>query len=102
MATSNQQKEARVMEFSNAAKKLSDEQRKEAMESLLDTASEVEAGIIRQILAEPEIPLSQRQQTVFDRYIEPSMVEQCRLYSSCKGFTMPGVELCPSCDIKFG
>jgi hypothetical protein len=101
MATNKQQDEARTAEFANAAKQLSDKQRKEAMESLLDTANEVECGIIRQKLAEPEKPLSPKQQAAFDRHIEPSMVEQCRFYSSCKGYTMPGVELCPSCDIKF-
>lgn len=101
MSTKKQQDEARTAEFAKAAKGLSDKQRKEAMESLLDTANEVECGIIRQKLAEPEKPLSAKQQAVFDKSIEPSMVERCRFYSSCKGYTMPGVDLCPSCDIKF-
>lgn len=91
-----------MSEFEEAAKRLSEKQQKEAMESLLDTANEVEAGIIRQKLAEPKKPLSAKQQAVFDKHIVPSMVEKCRFYSSCKGFTMPGVGLCDSCAIEFG
>lgn len=102
MATNKQQIEARVTEFTNAAKLLSQDQQKEAMETLLDTANEIEAGIIRQMLAAPEKALSPKQQVVFDRHILPSMVEKCQYHSSCKGFTMPGVGLCPSCEIRFG
>lgn len=105
MATSNQQKKAaRLKEFSDAAKKLSDAERRAAMEELLDTGmgTDEEAGIMRQLLAEPEKPLTGPQRFVFDNYIEPAMVERCSQYSSCNGFTMPGVGLCPSCAIRFG
>lgn len=101
MNMNKQQKEARLKEFATAAKMLSDDQRKEAMETLLDTVNETEAGIIRQILADPDKPLSEKQQAVFDKHIEPAMVEKCGR-SGCSGFTMPEVELCPSCEAKFG
>ena len=89
-------------EFETAAKSLSSKQQREAMQTLLESIGEPEAGIIRQKLAEPDKPLSQKQQYVFDTKILPAMVEHCVNHSSCKGFTLPGVEYCETCAIKFG
>lgn len=91
-----------MSEFEKAAKQLSFEQQQEAMRALLDFADGAEAGIIRQKLAEPEKPLSTKQQHVFDNKIMPAMVEHCVNHSSCKGFTLPGVEYCETCSIRFG
>lgn len=91
-------------EFEDAAKRLSAEQQKEAMSRLLDDVDGAQAGIIRQKLAEPNKPLSEAQQKVFDNQILPSMVEKCSEYSSCKGFTLTGDPdgYCESCAIRFG
>lgn len=100
MTNKKQQEEARVREFSDAARLLSDEQQRIAMESQLDFISEVEAGIIRQKLAEPDKPFSPKQQAVFDKHILPAMVEKCG--GGCGGFSVSGVEFCDTCAIRFG
>jgi len=94
--------EKKMGEFEDAAKRLSAAQQKEAMKRLLDQVDGAEAGIVRQKLAEPNKPLSEAQQKVFDNQILPSMVEKCSQHSSCKGFTLPGDEFCESCAIRFG
>lgn len=71
------------------------------METLLGTVNETEAAIIRQVIADPDKLLSEKQQVVFDKHIVPAMVEKCSR-PGCSGFTMPGVKLCPSCEAKFG
>lgn len=88
----------KIFEFEEAAKRLCPEQQQEAMLNLLDDANETEAGIMRQLLAEPGKPLTQRQQNVFDKHILPSMVERC---STCSGFSLSGNQFCDSCAIKF-
>lgn len=102
MTKNQQDEEARLREFTDAAKLLSDEQKRIAMKSLLDSVNDVEAGVIRQILGEPEKSLSPKQQAVYENHIVPQMVEKCRLHSSCKGFTMPGEEYCASCATQYG
>lgn len=91
-----------MSEFEKAAKQLSPEQQQEAMRELLDSTDGAEAGIIRQKLAEPDKPLTPKQQHVFDTKILPSMVEHCVNHSSCNGFSLPGVEYCDQCAIRFG
>lgn len=89
-------------EFEDAAKRLSRAQQKEAMERVLEGADGAVAGIIRQILAEPNKALSNAQQAVYDQQILGSMVEKCSQHKPCNGFTLPGDEFCDSCAIKFG
>jgi hypothetical protein len=91
-----------MTEFENAAKQLSSKQQQEAMRILLESADDPEAGIIRQKLAEPDKPLSQKQQFVFDTKILPAMVEHCVNHATCKGFTLPGGEYCDPCAVRLG
>lgn len=90
---------AKICEFEQAAKRLCPEQQQEAMRNLLENANEPKAGIMRQLLAEPNKPLTPKQQNIFDKHILPTMVERC---STCSGFSLSGVQFCDSCAIKFG
>jgi len=86
-------------EFEQAAKRLGLDQQQDAMRNLVEDANEPEAGIMRQLLAEPDKPLTPSQQHVFDKYILPSMVEKCG--GGCGGYSLSGVEFCDSCAIRF-
>lgn len=88
-----------ITEFEKAAKQLCPEQQQEAMRNLVDIADEPEAGIMRQLLAEPQKPLSPKQQNVFDKHILPSMVERC---STCSGFSLAGTAFCETCAVEYG
>jgi hypothetical protein len=88
-----------IVEFENAVKQLCPEQQQEAMRNLVDMADEPEAGIMRQLLAEPQKPLSPKQQNVFDKHILPSMVEKC---STCCRFSLVGVAFCDICAVEYG
>jgi hypothetical protein len=88
-------------EWLQAAQNLSDPEKKRALESLLETADEPQAGIIRQILGEEKRTLTDKQQLVYDKYIEPTLVEKCG-GPGCKGFAVAGEGFCPSCAIKYG
>lgn len=90
-----------MSEFEKSARLLSFEQQQEAMRSFLEFVDDPDAGIIRQKLAEPDNPLTPKQQYVFDNRILPAMVEKC-VSHDCKEFTLPGVEYCDSCAVKFG
>lgn len=88
-----------IVEFENAAMLLCPEQQQEAMRNLVEMADEPEAGIMRQLLVEPQKPLSPKQQNVFDKHILPSMVEKC---STCSGFSLAGVAFCDTCAVEYG
>jgi hypothetical protein len=89
-----------VCEFEQAAQKLCPVQQQEAMRNLVEMANEPEAGIMRQLLAEPNKPLTPKQQHVFDKHILPTMVERC---STCKtGFSLAGgMGYCEVCAVKY-
>lgn len=89
----------KICEFEQAAKQLCLEQQQEAMSNMVELANDTEAGIMRQLLAEPNKPLTQKQQQVFDTHILPSMVERC---STCSGFSLAGVAYCDTCAVKYG
>lgn len=89
----------KICEFEQAAKQLCPEQQREAMRNLVELANEPEAGIMRQLLAEPNKPLTPKQQHVFDQHILPSMVERC---STCSGFSLAGVAYCDTCAVEYG
>lgn len=88
-------------EWQKAARNLSDAEIKEALRELLEHASEPSAGIIRQILGEENKSLSDKQQHVYDNYIEPSLVEKCGR-PGCGSFVVAGRNFCPTCDVDFG
>jgi len=89
-----------MSEWRNAAQRLDDEARQAALKDRLEYAAEPEAGIIRQILAN-ETPLSAKQQHVYDKYIEESLVEKCGA-PGCTEFTHSGQAYCSICEIKYG
>jgi hypothetical protein len=89
-----------MSEWRNAAQRLDDEAREAALKDRLEYVEEPEAGIIRQILANEE-PLSPKQQHVYDKYIEESLVEKCGA-PGCKEFTRSGLTYCSTCEIKYG
>lgn len=62
-------------EWSKAAKELTDPEREIALRKLLDSAGEVESGIIRQLLGKDGKELTKKQQNIYDSRIEPSLVE---------------------------
>lgn len=90
-----------MSEWRNAAQRLDDEARESALKDRLDHVEEPEAGIIRQILANDGKPLSPKQQHVYDKYIEESLVEKCGA-PGCKEFTRSGSAYCSICEIKYG
>ncbi|QTR54489.1 hypothetical protein [Thiothrix unzii] len=87
--------------FSKAAKDLTDSERKKALESVLDNANETEAGIIRQILGEDGKPLTEKQKKVYEKYIEPALVEKCGALG-CTRFSLAGETYCATCAIDYG
>ena len=88
-------------EFSKAAKNLTDSERKKALESVLDNLNDPEAGIIRQILGDKSKPLTEKQMKVYEKYIEPALVEKCGA-PGCKRFSLAGETYCATCAIEYG
>lgn len=88
-------------ERQTAAKNLTDDQRKSALENRSEYAREPEAGVIRQILGEEQKPLTAKQQNVYDNYIEPSLVEKCAI-QGCKNLVPAGTDFCPNCEVEYG
>lgn len=83
-----------------AAKSLSDPEKEKALESLLENAGEPEAGVIRQILGEEQKPLTEKQQHVYKKYIEPALVEKCGT-PGCSRFSVAGEAYCSTCAIEY-
>ncbi|MEZ8463997.1 hypothetical protein AB6D04_07030 [Vibrio splendidus] len=90
-------------DFKNAAKALTDDEIKEALENYLENngGDEAESGIVRQLLGEEQKPLSSKQQYIFENEIEPCLVEKCGM-QSCKKFVPSGRDYCPTCEIEYG
>ncbi|MBX9936091.1 MAG: hypothetical protein K2Y10_05815 [Burkholderiaceae bacterium] len=88
-------------EFSQAAQNLTDSEKKKALESLLDNANETEAGIIRQILGKEGKPLTEKQNEVYKKHIEPALVEKCGVLG-CTRFSIAGETYCATCAIEYG
>lgn len=88
-------------EFLAVARNLTDDQRRAALENRLEYAREPEAGIIRQLLGEEQIPLTARQQNVYDNYIVPSLVERCA-NRRCSILVPAGTGFCPICEVEYG
>lgn len=84
-----------------AARSLTDEERIKALEHQQEYVAEKEAGIIRQLLGEEQIPLSEKQQYVYEKNIEETLVEKCGM-SACDNFTVAGEGFCPTCEIEYG
>ena len=88
-------------EWKKAAQNLTDEEKLQALNYLLENMDGAEAGIIRQILGNEEKPLSEKQQYIYDKNIEPSLVEKCG-GPGCNEFVLAGQGYCPSCQIEYG
>ena len=88
-------------DWRKAAQNLTDTEREAALKNLLESASEPEAGIIRQILGDEKKPLTEKQQYVYDKHIEESLVEKCG-NKNCGSFVPAGVNYCPTCEIEYG
>lgn len=88
-------------EWTEAARKLADDEKQRALENILDNSSSPEAGIVRQILGEENKPLTKKQQHVYENSIEPSLVERCGS-QGCQNFTVAGDAYCPTCEIEYG
>jgi len=89
------------IDWNKAAKDLTDDDRIKALNNLLDTVNDTQAGIIRQILGDEEKLLSDKQQSIYDGKIEPALVEYCGCLS-CKTIVVTGNYYCPSCEIEYG
>lgn len=88
-------------EWRKAAQNLSDSEKKTALENLQENANEPEAGVIRQTLGEEQKPLTKKQKHVYEKYIEPALVEKCGA-PGCSSFSLAGESYCPTCAIKYG
>lgn len=88
-------------EWEQAVANLCDVEREEALRHLVEIADETRAGIIRQLLGEEQKPLSQAQQHVYKKYIEPELIERCGR-SGCTTFVPAGTNYCPMCEIEYG
>lgn len=88
-------------EWRQAAQNLSDPEKRKALESLLENVNEPKAGIIRQILGGEKKSLTEKQQHVYEKYIEPALVEKCGA-PGCRSFSVAGETYCPTCAIEYG
>jgi hypothetical protein len=80
----------------------SDSELRDAQELALGlTGSEVEAGILRQVLGPEQKPLSSKQHRVYEKRIEPSLWETC---GNCPAQIAlgSGGGYCPTCEIEYG
>lgn len=57
------------------------------MRNLVVLANQPEVGIMRQLLVDPNKPLTKKQKSVFDNHVVSSMVEKCG-NQSCNGFSL--------------
>lgn len=87
-------------EWRKAAQELTDSEREAALNSYLDSANEVEAGIIRQLLGKEGRQLTAKQQHVYDNRIEPSLVEKCGA-PGCRKFVPAGTSYCATCSVEY-
>ncbi|MEB0048434.1 MULTISPECIES: hypothetical protein [unclassified Pseudomonas] len=81
--------------------RLSDEQREEGLNEILENAQDREAGVIRQVLDRGLEGLTPRQAWVFANNIDPLFEEGCSI-KSCTRPAFVGREFCDVCEIKFG
>ncbi|MGF1903436.1 hypothetical protein [Aliivibrio sifiae] len=88
-------------EWNEAVQQLSDDEIKQALQNQLEHMNETEAGITRQILGSEQKPLSQKQQSVYEKKIKPTLVEKCG-NTGCGRFVIAGVFLCQVCEIEYG
>ena len=86
-------------EWRIAAQTLTDDQRKIALTNLLTVLGDVECGIIRQILGKDQKPLTEAQKYIYEKNIEPCLVERC---DTCNKFIPAGTNRCSICKIEYG
>lgn len=88
-------------QWADAAKKLSEDEKLQALEYMLEMGgSDTHCGIIRQILGNEQKPLSAKQQYIYDNQILPSLVEKCGL-NGCQNFVPAGTGSCQNCSIEY-
>ena len=88
-------------DWRKAAQNLTEVERETALRNLLDNANEPEAGIIRQLLGHENKALTEKQQHVYETYIEQALVEKCA-NQGCSNLVPAGIDYCPTCEIKYG
>jgi hypothetical protein len=94
--------EKNMSEWDEAVKNLCPIEIEQALRHILDlNHNDTQSGIIRQILGDEKKPLSETQNFVFKKDIEPSLVERCGI-TGCKNFVPAGTDNCPCCQIEYG
>lgn len=88
-------------DWRKAAQNLTDTEKETALKNLLESASEPESGVIRQLLGDKKKPLTLKQQYVYDNHIEESLVEKCGI-QGCGKFVPAGIDYCPTCEVEYG